>query len=75
MTRHEKIDPNRPIGFDEPGAAYEAAAEGRIHEAEAFDVLKRAIQQGLDSGPPQEPRSAEAIKAAGRRRLSMLRGQ
>lgn len=53
MTRHEKIDPNRPIGFD---------------------VLNRAIQQGLDSGPPQEPRSAEAIKAAGRRRLSM-RGQ
>jgi hypothetical protein len=75
MTRHEKIDPSRPIGFDEPGAAYDAVSEGRLTEADALDVLKRAIQQGLDSGQPQEPRTLDQIKTEGRRRLALLRGQ
>ena len=75
MTRHEKIDPNRPVGFDEPGAAFDAAAGGAISDEQALTVLRRAVADGLASGPPQNARTADDIKADGRRRLAILRGQ
>ena len=75
MTRHEKIDPLEGVGFEEPGAAFDAVAEGRLSEAEALDLLRRAVQQGLDSGDPADARDPATIKAAGRRRLALLRGQ
>lgn len=75
MTRHEKIDRSEAVGFEEPGAAFEAVAEGRLTEAEAMALLKRAIQQGLDSGDPVDARDPAVIKADGRRRLALLRGQ
>jgi hypothetical protein len=75
MTRHEKIDPRRPVGFDEPAAAFDAAAARTISDGEALAVLRKAVEDGLASGPPQDPRTADEIKAEGRRRLALLRGQ
>lgn len=75
MTRHEKINPPDAIGFEQPGAAFDAAADGRLTEAEALALLKRAVQQGLDSGDPADARDPAAIKTEGRRRLALLRGQ
>ncbi len=75
MTRHEKIDPPEAVGFEEPGAAFDAVAEGRLIEAEALALLKRAVQQGLDSGESADARDPATIKAEGRRRLALLRGQ
>lgn len=74
MTRHEKIVPET-VGFEEPAAAFDAVAEGRLTEGEALALLKRAVQQGLDSGEPADARDPATIKAEGRRRLALLRSQ
>jgi galactokinase/mevalonate kinase-like predicted kinase len=42
---------------------------------EALALLKRAVQQGLDSGEPSDARDPATIKAEGRRRLALLRSQ
>ncbi len=72
MTRH---DPPKTVDFEEPGAAFHAVAEGRLTEGEVLALLKRSVQQGLDSGEPADARDPDTIKAEGRRRLALLLGQ